>query len=88
MELQPVKQKNNKTVHAWALEQDFNPSDLKSNSFEIEWPPKSGKLQKFPEMDRAEWFGFAEAKEKILAGQLPLLEELENKLRTGTVHIK
>jgi predicted NUDIX family NTP pyrophosphohydrolase len=80
IELQPVKQKNNKIVHAWALDQDFDPSALKSNLFELEWPPSSGKLCQFPEMDRAAWFKFKEAKEKILNGQLPLLEELEKRL--------
>ena len=81
IELRPVKQKNNKIVHAWALGQDFDPSGLKSNLFEMEWPPSSGKMQRFPEMDRAAWFGFAEAKEKILSGQQPLLDELENRIK-------
>ncbi len=80
VELKPVKQKNNKLVHAWALEQDFNPAELKSNLFEIEWPPSSGERRQFPEMDRAAWFSLPEAKEKILPGQLPLLEELEKRI--------
>ncbi len=80
VELKPVKQKNNKLVHAWALEQDFNPAGLKSNLFEIEWPPSSGERRQFPEMDRAAWFSLPEAKEKILLGQLPLLEELEKRI--------
>ena len=77
IDLKPVKQKTNKIVYAWALEQDFNPSDLKSNMFEMEWPPASGNKQQFPEMDRAAWFGFEEAREKILSGQIPFLDELE-----------
>jgi predicted NUDIX family NTP pyrophosphohydrolase len=75
--LKPVLQKNNKLVHAFALEQDFDPADLKSNLFEVEWPPHSGKKKSFPEVDRASWYEFAEAKAKILASQIPLLEELE-----------
>ena len=80
VELKPVKQKNNKQVHAWALEQDFDPAELKSNLFEIEWPPSSGERRQFPEMDRAAWFTLPEAREKILTGQLPLLEELEKRI--------
>ena len=59
---------------------DFDPSTLKSNSFEIEWPPKSGNKKSFPEADRAEWFVTDVAKEKINAGQVPLISELERKL--------
>jgi predicted NUDIX family NTP pyrophosphohydrolase len=80
IELKPVNQKNNKIVHAWALEQDFDPSELKSNLFDMEWPPSSGKRRQFPEMDRAVWFTFTEAKEKIVNGQLPMLEELEKRI--------
>jgi len=77
IELGSIKPKNNKIVFAWALEQDFDPSDLKSNFFEIEWPPASGKKQSYPEMDKASWFNIKEAKEKILASQIPFIEELE-----------
>jgi predicted NUDIX family NTP pyrophosphohydrolase len=77
IELTPVKQKSNKIVWAWALEQDFNPFDLKSNLFEMEWPPSSGQIKQFPEMDKAAWFTIEIAKEKILAGQIPFIEELE-----------
>ncbi len=77
MKLTPIKQKNNKIVFAWALEQDFNTLDLKSNLFEIEWPPNSGDKKQFPEMDRGLWCTIEEAKVKILAAQLPLIEELE-----------
>ena len=80
MALNPVRQNSSKIVYAWALRQDFNPSDLKSNTFEMVWPPGSGILRQFPEMDRAAWFAFPEAKEKIIAGQLPLLLELENRI--------
>jgi predicted NUDIX family NTP pyrophosphohydrolase len=77
IELQPVKQKSGKTVYAWALEADIDPSTIKSNLFEMEWPPKSGKKASFPEIDRADWFDMATGKEKINAYQVPLLEQLE-----------
>jgi predicted NUDIX family NTP pyrophosphohydrolase len=77
MKLIPIKQKNNKMVFAWSLEQDFDPGNLKSNLFEIEWPPKSGKKMQFPEMDKGSWFTIEEAKVKILPAQLPFIIELE-----------
>ena len=80
MKLTPIKQKNNKIVFAWTLEQDVNPLDLKSNLFEIEWPPHSGFKKQFPEMDRGFWFTIGEAKVKIIAAQLPFIEELEKKI--------
>jgi predicted NUDIX family NTP pyrophosphohydrolase len=76
LQLKPIKQKNGKTVHAWAVEGDFDPSTLNSNLFEQEWPPKSGRRQKFPEVDRAEWFTPEVAKEKMLFGQSALVDEL------------
>jgi len=72
-----VKQKSGKTVHAFACEGDFDPSQLASMNFEIEWPPRSGRRKEFPEIDRLAWFGLAEAKEKILPYQRPLLPQLE-----------
>ena len=80
--LKPIRQKNGKTVMAWAVNQDIDPSKIVSNLFEIEWPPKSGKHQQFPEMDRAEWFSVSDAREKIIAGQAALIDELEEILRT------
>jgi predicted NUDIX family NTP pyrophosphohydrolase len=77
LELTPVKQKSGKKVFAWALEQDFNPIDMTSNLFEIEWPPASGQKKQFPEMDKCSWFTVEEAKLKILTAQVPLIEELE-----------
>jgi predicted NUDIX family NTP pyrophosphohydrolase len=68
-----VKQKGGKIVTAFALEADFDVTRLASNTFEIEWPPKSGKRQAFPEADRAEWFTPDQAQAKILPGQLELL---------------
>jgi len=71
-----VRQKGGKRVVAWALEGDLDPATVASNTFEIEWPPRSGRLQEFPEVDRAEWFSLEEARRRILQGQIPLLEVL------------
>ena len=81
--LKPIKQKNRKIVHAWAVEGDFDPATLKSNEFETEWPPKSGQMQKFPEIDRAEWFSPDVAKKKMLSGQEALVDELLQRLSAG-----
>jgi predicted NUDIX family NTP pyrophosphohydrolase len=77
-----VKQKSGKIVTAFALQGDFDVAQLASNTFEIEWPPKSGKRQTFPEADRAAWFTLDQAREKILPGQLELLERAEKILST------
>jgi predicted NUDIX family NTP pyrophosphohydrolase len=81
MALAPVKQKGGKIVHAWAFEADFDLTSFASNSFEMEWPPKSGRRKSFPEIDRVAYFTMAIAKTKILLYQLPLLGELEERLR-------
>jgi predicted NUDIX family NTP pyrophosphohydrolase len=78
--LAPVKQKSGKTVHAFACKGDFDPERLVSNSFEIEWPPKSGRHQTFPEIDRVAWLGLEAARNKILPYQLPFLDQLERLL--------
>jgi len=78
-----ITQSNRKTVSAWAVEGDFDPKTLKSNLCEIEWPPRSGKKQLIPEVDRAEWFSLPEAHSKILAGQRPFLDRLELALKSG-----
>ena len=75
--LKPIRQKGGKIVHAWAFEGDCDPKDIKSNTFTMEWPPKSGKQQAFPEIDRAEWFDLTAAMTKIKAGQEALIDELE-----------
>jgi len=75
-ELQPLRQPSGKTILAWAVEGDCDPEQVRSNTFEMEWPPKSGQRQSFPEVDRAAWFGLAEARERIIAGQAGFLEEL------------
>lgn len=74
--LAPIRQAGGKVVHAWAVESDFDPATLRSNTFELEWPPRSGRRQAFPEVDRAAWFPLDVARRKILKGQLPLLDEL------------
>jgi predicted NUDIX family NTP pyrophosphohydrolase len=76
--LNPAKQKSGKVVHAFACEGDFEPETLVCNTFEIEWPPKSGQRKSFPEIDRVAWFGMDAAREKILTYQLPWLDELQN----------
>lgn len=82
MRLTPVKQKGGKLVHAWALERDFDVTTLNSNTFEMPWPPKSGKMQRFPEIDKAEWFSVPEALLKILPTQAAFTEELTRILTT------
>jgi predicted NUDIX family NTP pyrophosphohydrolase len=79
--LAPVNQKSGKTVHAFAVEADFDLGQFASNEFEIEWPPKSGRPLRFPEIDRVAYFPLAVAKVKILAYQRPLLEDLERQLK-------
>ena len=78
--LPSVTQGSGKQVFAWALEGDCDPATLHSNSFTMEWPPRSGQMQSFPEVDRADWFGLPAAREKILPGQVPLLDALEQAL--------
>ncbi|MFS8116050.1 NUDIX domain-containing protein [Rhizobium jaguaris] len=78
--LQPLgelRQKGGKHVTGFALEGEFDTSALASNLFEIEWPPRSGRVQSFPEVDRAEWFALSDARRKIIDGQLPFLQRLE-----------
>lgn len=80
IELTPVKQKSGKVVYAWACEQDVDLSTIKSNLFELEWPPHSGNKKQFPEIDKAEWFKLDEARQKILEAQIALMDELIKKL--------
>ena len=74
--LASIRQKSGKIVLAFALESDIDASQLQSNTFEIEWPPRSGKMKTFPEIDKGEWFGVEQAKVKINAAQVPIIEEL------------
>ena len=76
IELQPVKIKSGKTIYAWALEKDIEASQIKSNTFEMEWPPKSGRFINVPEIDKVEWFTIDIAMEKINAGQSDLILQL------------
>ena len=76
IDLGSVRQKSGKVVEAWAAEGDFDPDGLCSNTFELEWPPRSGRLQNFPEVDRAEWFGPEQARVKILPAQAELIDRL------------
>jgi predicted NUDIX family NTP pyrophosphohydrolase len=75
-QLGEVRQRGDKHVVAFAGEADFDPASLSSNSFEIEWPPRSGRRQSFPEVDRAEWFDLETARTKLLFGQVELLDAL------------
>jgi predicted NUDIX family NTP pyrophosphohydrolase len=72
-----IRQRGGKRVIAFCGEADFDVASLSSNTFEIEWPPRSGRLQAFPEVDRAEWFGLKAARLKILSGQVDLIDRLE-----------
>jgi len=79
--LAPVNQKSGKTVHAFAVEADFDLGQFASNEFEIEWPPRSGSRQRFPEIDRVAYFSLPVAKVKILTYQRPLLDDLGRRLK-------
>jgi predicted NUDIX family NTP pyrophosphohydrolase len=72
-----VRQNSSKTVTAFALEGEFDIGELQSNRFEMEWPPKSGKIRSFPEVDRAGWFALPVARQKIVPGQRPFLDLIE-----------
>ncbi|MET0305537.1 MAG: NUDIX domain-containing protein [Solirubrobacterales bacterium] len=76
IELGSIRQKGGKLVHAWAAEGEFDPAELDSNSFEFEWPPRSGSMREFPEVDRAEWFDPEEARRKINPAQAELVDRL------------
>ena len=77
LSLGEVRQKSGKVVSAWALERDLDAEAIScSTTFELEWPPRSGRVQTFPEVDRAGWFALAAAREKLLAAQAPLLDRL------------
>jgi predicted NUDIX family NTP pyrophosphohydrolase len=74
-----LRQPSGKVVSAWAMEGDLDVSEVRSNTFEMEWPPRSGRTQEFPEVDRAGWFGLEEARRRILTGQLGFLDRLEER---------
>lgn len=76
IDLGAFRQPGGKVVHAFALEGEFDPSRLRSNTFDLEWPPRSGTIKAFPEADRAGWFAPDEARRKALRGQIPIIDEL------------
>jgi predicted NUDIX family NTP pyrophosphohydrolase len=78
LSLEPIRQRSGKVVSAWATEGDFDPEQLRSNLFTLEWPPGSGRMQQYPEADRGAWFSLPDARAKINAGQLALLEQLQS----------
>ena len=80
LELTPCRQPGRKIVHAWAIEGDVDEMNVHSNEFEMEWPPKSGRKQRFAEVDRAAWFGVDEARKRLQPGQIPILDELLRRL--------
>ena len=81
IELGSIVQKGGKVVHAWALEGDLDPATADSNTFEMVWPPGSGRHQTFPEIDRVEWFDVDEAKRRVKPTQIPLIDRLVEHLR-------
>src|SRR5579875_1281900 len=76
LQLSPIKQKGGKIVYAWALEGNIDAANIQCNMFQIQWPPNSGQWKTYPEVDKAEWFSIAAAKEKINTAQIELLDEL------------
>ncbi len=78
--LSPVKQKSGKLIYAWAAEKNIDAAAIKSNQFEMEWPPKSGQLKHFPEIDKGQWFSPEEAMQKINSAQALLITELQQLL--------
>jgi predicted NUDIX family NTP pyrophosphohydrolase len=83
IELGSVRQRAGKLVEAWAGEGEFDPAAIQSNSFEMEWPPRSGTMHEFPEVDRAGWFSPEQARQKILPGQAPFIDRLLERLDEG-----
>ena len=87
-ELGELRQPSRKIVHAWAIQGDADPSQIISNTFELEWPPKSGKYKDFPEIDRASWFTISLAKDKLLKGQIEFIDRLIEKLGIPSEEIR
>jgi len=81
--LDPIKQKGGKAVSAWALEKNIETKSIKSNLFSMEWPPKSGKMQEFPEVDKGDWFGLNDARLKINLSQAAFIDQLIAKLNSA-----
>jgi len=83
LQLTPIKQKSGKLVHVWAIESDFTTENIKSNTFTIEWPPKSGVMAEFPELDKFEWFDMDTTMGKLLSGQVGFVKEVLKVLGLG-----
>jgi predicted NUDIX family NTP pyrophosphohydrolase len=77
IDLGQIRQKSGKVVLGWGVEGDLDPATAVSNTYEMEWPPRSGRMQAFPEIDRVEWFGMDEARSRLKAAQVPFLDRLE-----------
>lgn len=88
IEMTPIKQNSGKTVYAFAIERDFDVNKIKSNTFKIEWPPKSGKQQEFPEIDKGEWFDYSTSKQKINEYQAAIIDELAIKLKLSEQQLR
>lgn len=84
IQLTPRKQKSGKIVLVWAVEQDFPTDNIKSNTFTLEWPPKSGKWAEFPELDKVAWFDVDTTLVKLIPGQVPFIHELVAQLQSKT----
>ena len=84
LDLGSIVQRGGKVVHGWAVAGDLDPRLAHSNTFEMEWPPRSGRLGTFPEIDRVAWFSPADARRSINPGQVPLIERLERELAGET----
>ncbi len=84
LSLGSIKNKSGKNIFAWALEKDLDPAAVSSNFFEMEWPPRSGKQQSFPEIDKGGWFSAAEAKQKINIAQVHFIDQLQVTLQKDT----
>jgi predicted NUDIX family NTP pyrophosphohydrolase len=87
VDLGEVRQAGGKIVRAWAARGDLDPADIVSNTFEMEWPPRSGIIRTFPEIDRAVWFDLPTARDRIIAGQRPLLERLDHLVTSRLVQM-
>jgi predicted NUDIX family NTP pyrophosphohydrolase len=81
IDLGQIRQKSGKVVLGWAVEGDLDPAAAVSNTYELEWPPRSGRVQSFPEIDRIEWFDLEEARARLKAAQVPFLDRLQAALR-------
>jgi predicted NUDIX family NTP pyrophosphohydrolase len=80
IDLGQIRQKSGKVVLGWAVEGDLDPATAVSNTYEMEWPPRSGRTQAFPEIDRVEWFDLEEARSRLKEAQVPFLDRLEEAL--------